>query len=384
MKRRISLIIGLLMMTLFISAQDAMSNSEINEQWRHKTISVKNGGQAPGVLTLLKAFYAVFPSFPISEVLAQNEHPLKGTKRIGKKLVWDSDDDTGSRIVIDPVNGYVENSTYTDAPQMSSCVWRRSNGHRLFAVSIFEQHEIPQHLLCWYDYDPKTQTMKPERTPLDDYEKPEGAELVSWELPQKGTDFKILNLFLGAPDVICVYHWDGMHHQFSKSLVTDFKFQRFCEGDFQYASQLGFTEYASSSLLPNGYPMIWLRSPAIEGKSSKMMIFQEYRTNMQTVGIDDETHTFEGFKRVTPEQGEPWTKDHVLAVTKDSRGDEYYAVYQEDYVSYYVIKSKSDGIRKIGFGGNKESPRIIDAHVAEKIEPELVWRKFEFTAPKEE
>ncbi len=43
-----------------MAAQDFVGNSDINSHWRERRIPVKNGGQAPGVLALLKAFHQVW------------------------------------------------------------------------------------------------------------------------------------------------------------------------------------------------------------------------------------------------------------------------------------------------------------------------------------
>ena len=58
-------LISLIMLTIAanIAAQDFLNNSEINSQWRQKTISVKNGGQTPDVVKLLRAFNEVMPTW---------------------------------------------------------------------------------------------------------------------------------------------------------------------------------------------------------------------------------------------------------------------------------------------------------------------------------
>ena len=146
-------IFTLLMLAVAIgmSAHELLSNAEVDAQWRTKTISVKNGGQSPNVVMLLKAFNKALPTWVVGE------------------------------------NGYACYESLTDVDQMSCCIWRRTNGHRIFAISLYEQHVMPQNLLCWYDYDPQTQTMTPERSPLDDYKKPFPQMEIGWTLPQKCT-----------------------------------------------------------------------------------------------------------------------------------------------------------------------------------------------------
>ena len=59
----------MLVCTISGAAQNFLSNSEINSQWRQKTIAVKNGGQAPDVVTLLRAFHQALPAWVVGEVL---------------------------------------------------------------------------------------------------------------------------------------------------------------------------------------------------------------------------------------------------------------------------------------------------------------------------
>ncbi len=385
MRTTIITFISLLALSLHVNAQDFLMNEEVDSLWRTQTISVKNGGQSPSVVTLLRAFNASYPTWVGNFVLKQNDHPSEGTKRNGKALVLDTDDEGGFSIRIDPSNGYACLSSYTDIDQMSCCVWRRTNGHRLFAISLYQQHDRVQHLLCWFDYDPKTQTMKPERSPLDDFKKKDGIDVISWNLPDKGTDFQIVEYYVNTPTITYVYKWDGMQHKLAKSQIEDFQYQQFGEGDWHRASQQGFTEYALTSIVPHERPMLWLRKPKTSNEATdNFFIFYEYRGDMQTVAINDEQHHMGKIWRVKPEEGSPWTAQNVLVHTKDAQQNNYYTVFKDDYVLYYVINSPSseDGksyqARSIGFGGKSESVRIINAEVAEELTFQPDWQKFEF------
>ena len=139
----------------------------MNAQWFKTTIPVENGGQAPDVVKLLRAFHEAMPTWVTGEVLQQADHPAKGTRLSGTASIWDGKEDDDFRILVDRKNGYVDLESETDIDQMSACVWRKDNGHRIFAISLYEQHVMPQNLLCWYDYDPKTQKMTPAKGPLD-------------------------------------------------------------------------------------------------------------------------------------------------------------------------------------------------------------------------
>ena len=135
--RKIFLSIIMLLTAIAMSAQKTLMNSEVNSQWRQKTISVKNGGQAPDVMTLLQAFHQALPTWVVGEVLKQQENPVSGTKRNGTTLLYENNEEDELRILIDPKNGYACYESLTDVDQMSCCVWRRSNGHRVFAISLY-------------------------------------------------------------------------------------------------------------------------------------------------------------------------------------------------------------------------------------------------------
>ncbi len=235
-------IFTLLMLAVAIgmSAHELLSNAEVDAQWRTKTISVKNGGQSPNVVMLLKAFNKALPTWVVGEVLKLQEKPLPGTKRNGTALLFENNEEDELRILLDPKNGYACYESLTDVDQMSCCIWRRTNGHRIFAISLYEQHVMPQNLLCWYDYDPQTQTMTPERSPLDDYKKPFPQMEIGWTLPQKGTDFIIREYSPFYPTVSRIYTWDGMKPQFSKIQLEDFEYQEFADGEWVQASGEGF------------------------------------------------------------------------------------------------------------------------------------------------
>ena len=77
------------------SAAEPLSNSEVDARWRKTAIKVAGGGAAPNVVTLLKAFHQALPTWVVGEVLDQNDHPAKGTRRNGSTLILESDEEIG-------------------------------------------------------------------------------------------------------------------------------------------------------------------------------------------------------------------------------------------------------------------------------------------------
>ena len=61
------------------SVQNLMDNEETNVQGGPKTIKVKGGGEAPDVMTLLKAFQEAMPTNSVELVLKHGEKLADGT-----------------------------------------------------------------------------------------------------------------------------------------------------------------------------------------------------------------------------------------------------------------------------------------------------------------
>lgn len=370
----------------------ALNNAKVDSLWRQKAISVKNGGQAPDVMTLLRAFNEALPTWVVGEVLGQQKKPVPGTKRNGTTLLYENNEEDEMRILIDPKNGYACYESLTDIDQMSCCVWRRSNGHRIFAISLYEQHVMPQNLLCWYDYDPQTQTMKPERCPLDDYKKPSSVVEVGWTLPEKGTDFIINEYSPFYPTVRRIYTWDGMRPQFSRIQMEDFEYQEFGDGEWTKASGEGFKDVAFVDL--DGYPLLFLRKAkdSEDQERDDMLILAQFKGKMQTVAISDTFNRIRGFFHVKPEQDAPWTGKEVVAYTSDMMHTNYFVVVKEGLISYIVTESPvtdEDDVeigwepKIIGYGSKDESIHIIHASVADHVEIDPQWVPFEFYGQKE-
>ena len=392
--RKIFLSIIMLLTAIAMSAQKTLMNSEVNSQWRQKTISVKNGGQAPDVMTLLQAFHQALPTWVVGEVLKQQKNPVSGTKRNGTTLLHENNEEDELRILIDPKNGYACYSSLTDVDQMSCCVWRRTNGHRIFAISLYEQHDMPQHLLCWYDYDPQTQTMKPERSPLDDYKKPFPTMEIGWTLPEKGTDFIINEYSPFYPTVNRIYKWDGMAPRFSKIQMEDFEYQCFGDGEWVKASGEGFKDMAFVDLGGEGYPLLCLRKAKEyeDQERDDMVILGEFKGKLQTVAISDTFNRINGFFHVKPEEDAPWTGKEIVAYTSDFMHTNYYVVLKEGLIRYMVTESPitdDDGEeigwepKILGYGSKDESIHIIHASVADHLQANPQWIPFEFNGKRE-
>jgi hypothetical protein len=356
----------LLAMASNMSAQETLSNSEIDSQWRQKTISVKNGGQTTDVVTLLKAFHQALPSWVVGEVLKQAEHPAKDTRQSGTASILDTEDDY--RILIDRRNGYVDLSSETDISQMEACVWRKDNGHRIFAVSLYEQHDPVQNLLCWYDYDPTTQTMKPERSPLDDFKPAVPEAQLGWSLPRKGTDFTISEYYPGLPSITHVYHWD--RRQFHKGDIRMPHFEYMPSVGSTHAEVAGhcyhdWSHYALVDLTGEGWPVLLLEERK-DGKMTNRIMLADYKGNLSVIA----TQTPDGEKMNVYQLPPRKNNKRVAVQYRDMAGGYYYAILTGNNVMFTLSdlpnfsKASEDDERVVsveeGFGGDDETPEILD------------------------
>lgn len=375
-------ILALTMLACAISMA-AMSNSEVSNQWRQKTITVKDGGQAPHVVALLRAFHQALPTWVVGEVLKQADNPAPGTRVDGTASIFDAEDDY--RILIDRRNGYVDLESETDIDQMAACVWRKDNGHRIFAVTLYEQHDPVTNLLCWYDYDPATQTMTPERSPLDDF-KPswDKYEALSWTLPRKGTDFQIHEYYnvLSNP-ITHIYKWD--RKQFKADVAQINRFEYFPSvGSTHYAMLRPgeWTHYALVDLTGEGNP-VFLLGRLQGGKVLERVMLAQFKGDI--CQIAESSAEFGAISVYSlPPKGD---NKRVAVQYRDQPGGYWYTILTGCYVQFTLsdlpnFSNASDEDTRVisveeGYGGPDESTDILDQLGTEiYIGDQITWHPF--------
>lgn len=366
-----------------MAAQDYLSNSEISSQWRQKTITVKNGGQTPDVVTLLKAFHQILPSWVVGEVLKQANHPAPTTRKSGTADIFDAEDDY--RIMIDRRNGYVDLESETDINQMAACVWRKDNGHRIFAITLYEQHDPVQNLLCWYDYDPTTQTMKPERSPLDDF-KPScnRYEAIAWKLPRKGTDFQIHEYYNVLTNPIThIYKWDRKQFKADAVQINRFEFLP-SVGSLHYTmlSPGDWTHYALVDLTGEGDP-VFLLANLENGKVMERIMLAQFKGDICQIA-----ESSADFGAICVYSLPPRGNNKRVAVQyRDQPGGYWYAILTGCNVHFTLSdlpnfsKASDEDTRVVsveeGFGAPDETTDILD-QIGEEIYigDKITWHPF--------
>lgn len=234
-------------------AQQKSSIDDIRSGWAKKTITgVKDGN----ILTLVTAFNNVWRTMPATYLL---KHPVSN-----------GDGDDSYDIVVDKPNGYV--SAYElgdDGESFEACVWRRDNGHKLFAYVFQRMYGLSVHqIILFYDYDPAKKTLTPEPNELtrfqSSYDHPNGPSglVVTYHLPQQGKSVKVqeylMNWYLSIEHV---YEWDGMKPRFSRVNIE--KMEDICApynelyGEYEGSD---FTKYTLHDFDDDDEPELWLSS----------------------------------------------------------------------------------------------------------------------------
>lgn len=125
------------------------------------------------------------------------------------------DKNTGYKVINDSKNGYVEASDEgSDRQYMSACVWRRSNGHRLFAIVIGQPVDPEIEIICFYDYDPKKKTLTPEPKAIGEWMDITARGDYSFTLPRVG---KELLIFDSRDQLMHHFKWNGMRPVFDRT-----------------------------------------------------------------------------------------------------------------------------------------------------------------------
>ena len=367
MRRVLICIIVLMAFAGSSSAQKTLDNSEVNSQWRTKKISVKDGGQTPDVVTLLRAFHQALPTWAVSQVLKQADHPAKGTRQSGTAAIWDGEEEDDYRILIDRRNGYADLASQTDIDQTAASVWRKDNGHRIFALSLFQQHGNPQNVLCWYDYDPQTQTMTPEKSPLDDFKPSAKGAFVAYELPMTGTDFNIIEYYPSLPAITHVYKWNRKQFLYNGVQMPDFEYK--LAPDSKSTTRISESGYAFSHYClidptDSGSPMMAFCN-FVEGEIGDLMLIGEFKGNH--VALGQKTRDGEKLNLFYAPEAQNGNQQ-VAVVHRDMAGGLWYNILLGNLVQYVVCDlpnfANPDEGRTVkitaGFGSDDETTEIIN------------------------
>ncbi len=178
---------------------------EIEAGWKSKTIGNVASAKLP---VLVEKFNQTWPYGAVSEALDVMKQGL------AEKIL---DEETGNKVVYDARNGFVGiMDEGADNQYMSACVWRRSNGHSLFAIVLGQPVDPDLEFICFYDYNPQTRTLTPEPDVLADWSPSRDDSRLTYNLPRTGKEL-IISEFSWEMDKALKHNfgWDGMKPVFS-------------------------------------------------------------------------------------------------------------------------------------------------------------------------
>lgn len=232
-------------------AQKNYTTDEIRAGWARKTITgVKSGN----ILPLLTAFNKTWRTAPATELLA---HPVTN----------EGDEDAYS-ITVDTPNGYVcAQELGDDGEDIEACVWKRSNGHKLFAVVYTRYHGLTPHpIALFYDYDATKGTLTPEfDVPLvqflPSYSDP-SVDMVHIHLPQKGKDVVVDEYIMPwGISIKQTYKWNGMQPEWSNTTIESYdKMCRLYDTTYQLPEKVKFDKYVLYDFDEDYNPELWVSS----------------------------------------------------------------------------------------------------------------------------
>ena len=236
----------LTLVCIVVQAQKPMSLDPIQKQWTTKNIKVSGGAN---ILQLVSAFQQTWPTYSGRELLkfSKSKAPYDNTDKI-----------------VDIKNGYVfysEDSPDAESDEiMSACVWNRQNGHKLFAITFCRMEPSELTFICFYDYDPKSLTLVPEKSLSKLFTPSFPNYSHRYHLPQKGKNLQV-GEYYGAIQIVHKYTWDGMKPARPQIFIDQMDLlQGEFKQNFPVVLESPFTQYALMDIDHDGHPELLLQS----------------------------------------------------------------------------------------------------------------------------
>ena len=186
--------------------QDIYSSSTslvvINSEWEN----LKDGS----LIAMLDCFNKKWPTWMVTHAL-KTMRKGQHLERYGEGL---------PTVFYEPQNGWVDVAAQPMGTEfIHVCYWKRTNGHRLFAIYLGKPIDPSIHFVCFYDYSPQKHTLTPEPHIIDGFRTTEDTKFY-YELPREGKDL-IITEYGPRGQVRHTFKWDGMKPVFSKSEVVE-------------------------------------------------------------------------------------------------------------------------------------------------------------------
>ena len=200
------------------------SPDQIASAWAAQPIEVAGGGEQPDIVTLLRAFDKAWPTETVGALLGIAVDRVDPYDHVDKVLHVNRD--TGGGMEINYRNGYASvQPGDTDDDRLFATVWKRKNGHRLLGIWLYtpsdDNRSKPDHqALCFYDYDPKTQMMTPEKENALSHFQPSKDNYLEVHLPARDRDVILGETNSKYESTWHVFAFDGMNFK-EETAYTD-------------------------------------------------------------------------------------------------------------------------------------------------------------------
>ena len=248
MMKKLFLFLVIMGCSFVLSAQESVTLDQIRDNWQSKSIVVEDAAPA-NILELVSAFQQVWPTYSGSELI---------------KFAVSDEEYINSDKVVDIENGYViysEDDPDAESDEgLEACVWNRKNGHRLMAITFYRMTPSELVVLCFYDYDPQTNILTPEKSLANLFE-PSFPGYRHRVFPPRNGKNLVINEYFGSITIKHTYGWDGMKP--SNPQITIDQLDN-CQAQFNQDYFWGdgdfFTQYALMDIDHDGKPELLLQS----------------------------------------------------------------------------------------------------------------------------
>ena len=184
-------------------------------KWTRYPLQVENEGRKANVLDFAMAFCSKYQKYMPNAAMADFIKRESKTDR-----VWDMERcERGYYVDYNPHDNYVKCDLGWLGFYTEVCSWQRTNGHSLVGVVMLlgQDGERNIHALLFYDYDPETRIMTPDKKTFKEVRKMIRKQrgVVFPELPKEGKDINVHYVeWIGSYDEDWRYHdltleWTG-------------------------------------------------------------------------------------------------------------------------------------------------------------------------------
>ena len=267
-----SVLMAFCLSTMSVSAQNAESAAMLKKL---QSTTIK-GVKGDRIIPIFEAFNKKWETGAGNSILLKHKNPAKfnaiNTPENGPVI----------DVVIDQSNGYVSaDNGGGDGDYIEACIWKRKNGHRLFAVHLGDPVDPEIDLVCFYDYNPATKTLTPEKSEVNSFKQSfnkDSNNFFTYSLPREGKNLIVEETFyawhnpdniLIEPSLHHIYTFDGMklHYSATKIEYYDQLMQEFKENAIDSDIDTEMTRFALIDIDNDNTPEIWLSDAKGENTS---------------------------------------------------------------------------------------------------------------------